>query len=223
MEKHNVEILNIQWLNHNVLKVVTNKPENYMFEPGQATEIAINTPDWKNKTRPFTFTNLPNDENLEFTIKIYPEHKGVTERLANLKKGDELILRNTFGAIKFKDKGTFIAGGAGVTPFLSIFRHLDKIGNITGNALLFANKTEKDIFLKDEFENLLGRKYVNILSEEETDKYLYGHIDQDFLTTTIKDYTQYFYVCGPPEMTNKVVDNLVSLGADKTKIIIEDY
>ena len=52
------------------------------------------------------------------------------------KKDDELILHDVFGAIAYKGEGIFIAGGAGVTPFICIFRYLQskkKIGTKYGN------------------------------------------------------------------------------------------
>lgn len=223
MSKSVVKIKSLKSINYNVLQLVTEKPADYSFELGQATEISINQDDWKDKKRPFTFTNLPTDNDLQFTIKIYPSHDGVTEQLSQLKVGDELILRDVFGTIKFKGKGTFLAGGAGVTPFIAIFKWLDYNDKINEASLIFANKKEKDIFLKTKFENLLGRRFMNILSEENTNDYPTARIDKDFLKSTVTDFTQYFYVCGPPEMTDTVVEDLRILGAEDDKIIIEDY
>ncbi|MCK7517280.1 MAG: hypothetical protein MZV64_05925 [Ignavibacteriales bacterium] len=47
-----------------------------------------------------------------------------------LKKDNELILHDVFGAINYKGEGVFIAGGAGVTPFISIFRYLQSKNEI---------------------------------------------------------------------------------------------
>ena len=44
--------------------------------------------------------------------------------ISKLKPGDDLIIRDVWGAISYKGEGVFIAGGAGVTPFISIFRDL---------------------------------------------------------------------------------------------------
>ena len=98
--------------------------------------------------RPFTFTCLPDDDYLEFTIKTYPSHKGVTNELLQLKQNDELILHDVFGAIAYKGEGVFIAGGAGVTPFISIFRFLRSKNEVGGNKLIFANKAKADIILE---------------------------------------------------------------------------
>src|SRR6056297_106073 len=116
MKSNTVKIKSIKLINYNVLRIVTEKPNEYSFEPGQATEVSINQANWKDEKRPFTFTNLPTEDVLEFTIKVYPEHDGVTEKLTELGVGDELIVGDVFGAIKFKGKGVFLAGGSGVTP-----------------------------------------------------------------------------------------------------------
>jgi len=57
--------------------------------------------------------------------KIYNDRNGLTKMLGKANKETELILHDVFGAIQYKGQGVFIAGGAGVTPFISIFRSLN--------------------------------------------------------------------------------------------------
>src|SRR6188472_2731611 len=148
MESHIVKIKSIGKVTHDVVRIVLEKPAGYTFTSGQATEVAINKEKWKEEKRPFTFTCLPEDDYLEFTIKTYPSHKGVTNELLLLKQEDELILHDIFGAIAYKGEGVFIAGGAGVTPFISILRFLRSRNELGGNKLIFANKRKEDIILK---------------------------------------------------------------------------
>ncbi len=166
MEEFAVKIIDVEPVTHDVKRFRVEKPAGYSFIPGQATEVSINTRSLKNEKRPFTFTCLNSDPYLEFTIKIYPSHNGITAELGKLKKGDTLIIRDVWGAISYQGKGVFIAGGAGVTPFISIFRHLRQKGETAGNKLIFANKTRADIILEKEFSTLLGKAFVNILSGE---------------------------------------------------------
>jgi ferredoxin-NADP reductase len=174
MEEHIVKIISIEQLTHDVKRFQIEKPVGYSFIPGQATEVSINTPEFKNEKRPFTFTCLNSDPYLEFTIKIYPSHNGITNELGKLKPGDELIIRDVWGAITYKGKGVFIAGGAGVTPFIAIIRELQVKNEISGNKLLFANKTQADIILEYEFRKLFGDAFINILSDEKAEEYYYG-------------------------------------------------
>lgn len=218
-----VKIESISFVTHNVLRIKTEKPTNFKFVPGQATEISINKGVWQNEKRPFTFTCLPEDNYLEFTIKTYPSRKGVTNELLKLKKDDELILHDVFGAIHYKGEGVFIAGGAGVTPFIAIFRDLHSKNKIAGNKLIFSNKTKDDIILKEEFENLLGKNFINILSEEKSDDYPYGHISENFLKANISDYKKYFYLCGPPPMMEAVEKQLTGLKVERNLLIEEEF
>lgn len=221
MEKYIVKIKSINKVTHDVIRIVTEKPAGYQFTPGQATEIAINKDGWKEERRPFTFTCLPSDDYLEFTTKTYPSHKGVTNELLQLKVNDELILHDVFGAISYKGEGVFIAGGAGVTPFISIFRHLQQKNEIGKNVLVFANKTKADIILEKEFTDLLGHAFINILSDEKLDGYHYGRINEDFLKANITDFKQQFYVCGPPPMMDAILKQLAKLGVGKNALTVE--
>ena len=223
MEQHIVKIKSVQHITHDVLQIVTEKPQKYNFTPGQATEVAINKKEWKNEKRPFTFTCLPDNDYLEFTIKTYPLRKSVTNELLQLKKDDELILHEVFGAISYKGEGVFIAGGAGVTPFISIFRYLQSKNEVGDSKLIFANKTKEDIILEQEFKKLLGNNFINILSEQKADGYEYGQITVDFLQDNFGGINQYFYLCGPPPMMDFVERQLQNLNVDEKHIIKEEF
>ena len=223
MQQYPVRIRSIAIITHDVLQITTEKPKDYSFVPGQATEVSINKSGWENKNRPFTFTCLPDDDHLEFTIKTYPAHKGVTNELLQLKKDDELLLHAVFGAIAYEGEGVFIAGGAGVTPFISIFRHLHRKNETGNNKLIFANKTRTDIILEEEFTKLLGKNFVNILSDEKVDGYANGLITEDFLKANINTTDGPIYVCGPPPMMEAIEKHLYDLQIKEKRIIKEAF
>lgn len=220
---YTVAIKDIQQVTHDVKEFTVERPEGYEFEPGQATELSIDKDGWRDEKRPFTFTCLEDDPNLEFVIKIYPEHDGVTEQIGKLEVGDSFIIGDAWGTIQYKGPGTFLAGGAGVTPFIAILRDLHERGKIDGNRLIFSNKTEKDIILKEEFREMLGDQFLNTLTEvEESDEYLTEFIDKDFIKEHIDDYDQNFYVCGPPMFVTDISTYLQELGADTDGIVFEE-
>lgn len=223
MKPITVKVKSIQHLTHDVLQIVTEKPAHFKFTPGQATEISINKERWQNETRPFTFTCLPDSDFLEFTIKTYPSHKGVTNEILKLRINEELILHDVFGAITYKSEGVFIAGGAGVTPFISIFRHLQSKNKIGDNKLIFANKTKDDIILEQEFKNTLGKNFINILSDEKADGYAHGLITEGFLKPYIGKSTKNVYICGPPPMMEALEKQLENLNIDKKLIVKEEF
>jgi len=222
-EEHVVKILETEFVTHNVKRFKVSKPASYTYKPGQATDVVINLPEWKEERRPFTFTSLNEWDHLEFTIKIYSDHNGVTNKLGTLHAGDELILHDIWGAIHYKGEGTFIAGGAGVTPFIAIFRQLQKDGKISNNKLIFSNRTSKDIILKEEFEKMLGANFINTITQEKTEKYDNRKIDESYLKEKIKDFSQYFYICGPDAMIESIKTELLNIGANEDKIVIEQF
>ncbi len=219
---HKITLRKIELVTHNVLRLTTDKPEGYLFTPGQATEMAIDKEGYKNEKRPFTFTSLPDDNELEFTIKMYPSHNGVTEKLGTLKVGDKLIIGDPWGAINYKGPGTFIAGGAGITPFIAILKNLNTKGNKEKNTLLFANKAEQDIIYKGNLESWLGDDVSFVLSDEKKKEYDQGHIDKAYLTTKNVDISKYVYLCGPPPMMDAITAALYALGLPKSHLITEE-
>lgn len=218
-----VKIITIEHLTHDVLKIVAEKPATISYQPGQAVDISINKPKWEQELRAFTFTSLPADEHIEFTIKTYPAHNGVTQQLLLLNIGDELLVHDVFGDIAYKGEGIFIAGGAGVTPFIAILKQLEKENKIGNNKLIFANKTKSDIILEDKFRQLLGDNFINILSDEKVANYEHGYISIDLMKQKITEHTQYFYLCGPEPMMQAVERHLSSLGITDSFIVKEAF
>lgn len=220
---HKITIQEIGFITHNVLQIQTERPAGYSFDPGQACELAIDQPEWKEEKRPFTFTGLPDDGYLQFTIKVYPDHDGVTDQLQTLEQGDTLLISDAWGAIAYKGPGVFLAGGAGVTPFIAILKDLAGKGKLDGNKLIFGNKREKDIILKSDFEKWLGKKFINIFSEERSSNHTHGVIDKQYIKDQVADLDKKFYVCGPPPMMDSVVNALKELNVSKENIITEDF
>lgn len=223
MEQYIVKIKSLDKVTHNTLRIITEKPLGYTFIPGQGTKVIINKSGWENKKRPFTFTCLPENNYLEFTIKTYPFRNGFTNQLLELKKDDELILHDPFGSIVYKGEGLFIAGGAGITPFISILRDLLSKNQLGNNKLIFANKTKADIILEEEFKKMLGNNFINILSDEKVEGYANGLITEDFIKANSEGIKKLFYVCGPPAMIKAVEKQLANLHVPEKSIVKETF
>ncbi len=216
-----VKILDIQPVTHDVKYFRIEKPAGYQFIPGQATDVSINKPGLEKELRPFTFTALSNQPYLEFTIKRYEAHHGVTDKLHQLQPGDELIIHDVWGATEYKGPGYFIAGGAGITPFIAILRQLNIDKATVGNTLFFSNKTAADIIYKDELKSILGQEAIFVLTKEAYPNYTKGYIDEAFLKTHISDFTKHFYICGPDKMMTDLVQLLEKLGAKADRVVFE--
>ncbi|MBC2840534.1 flavodoxin reductase [Robiginitalea sp. SC105] len=220
---HTITIRKIEPVTHDVLRIVADKPAGYAFEPGQATELSIKKEGIPEEKRPFTFTSLPGDTELEFTIKMYPSHDGMTENLGELETGDSLAIGDSWGAIKYDGPGAFIAGGAGITPFIAILKDLKRQGKLAGHKLFFGNKSERDIIYQKNLRAWLGDDFYNILSEEDHPDFPQGYINREFLSEKNLDAGagKKVYLCGPPAMMDAVEADLFAMGISRSQLVME--
>lgn len=218
---YTVTLLRSGCVTHDVLRLTTTRPEEFDFEPGQGVRLKLTKAGWEKKGRPFTPTSLRDDGVLEFTIKIYDDHDGVTRQIRSLQPGDTLQISSPFGTITYQGPGAFIAGGAGITPFLAHLRTLARDGKLAGHKLLFSNRTPADVIEEHELRHYLGDQCVLTCTRESRPGYLNRRIDQDFLLEHITDFDQHFYVCGPRAFTREINETLQALGAKPESLVCE--
>ena len=218
---HTVTLLLSQFVTHDVKHFIVSKPDGFSIVPGQGVELAINQPGLSERGRPFTPTGLAADRALEFTIKDYPEHAGVTQALHRLLPGAELLMSEPFGTIHYRGPGVFIAGGAGITPFLAILRNLARKGEIGGQTLMFSNKAPRDVICEKELRHLLGDRCVLTCTGSDAPGYEHRRIDRAFLEEKIQNFDQRFYVCGPPAFMDAVNGALTNFGVRAENLVFE--
>jgi ferredoxin-NADP reductase len=216
-----VTLLMRELVTHDVQRLIVTRPDGFSFKPGQGVELAIDVPDWKDQGRTFTPTSLNEDRVLEFTIKRYPEHEGVTQALHRLRPGATLLMSKPFGTIRYAGPGVFIAGGAGVTPFIAILRDLAAKEKLSHQGMIFSNKTPADIICEKELRHAFGDKLVLTCTKSDTPGYANRRIDKGFITEHIEDFDQHFYVCGPPGFMEAVTGALQALGAEADTLVFE--
>lgn len=218
---HDLVLKEISPATHDTHHLVFDRPDGFEFSPGQGVELRLDKDEWRKKGRPFTPVSLPDEPTLEFVIKSYPAHHGVTEQIGKLQPGDKVTMVGPFGAISDQGPGVFIAGGAGVTPMIAILRkRLAEHGTLEGSTLVFANKTEADIIWRDKFEAMKGLTTAFVVDEPG------ASVPQQRLT---QDYLKQFvavdsrcYLCGPPPMMAAVRTALHDLGVKDDQIVEEE-
>ncbi len=202
------------------------------FTPGQYCLVSIlDSKKHKNISKPFTYSSSPTKRYVELTVK---RMGNFTTAIHNLKKGDRLLLDGPRGnSLNFdetvKEDVVFIAGGSGITPFMSSLRYAvenDLKNNIT---LLFSNRTKKDIIFEEELEtinNKNGFNVVNTLSDDWSKDWggETGMINSEMIKKYIdKPPRKVWYICGPPPMIDSMVDILNELGVNEEKVKYESW
>lgn len=218
---HRVTLLQTVQLTPDTKSYVFTRPDGYTFTPGQATDLALTDPEWADEQRPFTFTGHPNARVLSFVIKSYFDHDGVTKQLWSLDPGDEVEIGAPWGAFKTAGPGVFVAGGAGITPFIPIIDALARSDDLSGSKLIFANHRFRDIILRDHFEGYQGLE-CHFVTQDGEQADAAGRLDGDVLGQAIADFDGTFYVCGPPPMMESVLSFLHDKGVKDDQILQEE-
>ncbi|HSG49049.1 MAG TPA: FAD-binding oxidoreductase [Longimicrobiales bacterium] len=221
-EDRTVQILHTGFVTHDVKQFVVTRPEGFDYQPGQGVTLAVDQGEWEGKGRPFTPTGRADEPVLEFTIKAYPARDGVTDKLHELDAGARLQISDPFGTIVYRGPGTFIAAGAGVTPFLAILRQSDAPGELEGCSLLFTNKSPRDVIAEKELRHLLGDRLHLTCTRTSAPGYDHRRLDRSYLEERVEDPSGRFYVCGPPEFVEDTVQALTKMGAARDRIVLEE-
>ena len=153
---------------------------------------------------------------------------GYTKRLSQLTVGDIVLLDGPYGvftqhlSVDTSQPATFIAGGIGITPFIEhILNDTDQ--RIT---LFNANRTQEQVALRSLFKKQLGRRYIDVLSDDKDAQHVeHGYVTVELLQKYLGDSfsTQQFYICGPPAMMRLVKQSLLSSGIDESRIHTEEF
>lgn len=207
--------------------LVLTPEKKFKFKAGQFCFLRINKGKLHSR-HPFTISSSPQETDLGFTIK---KAGRFTQIASELVKGEEVIIDGPFGNFVDRDEKkdlVFIAGGVGITPFMSLIKdHVSK--NKTQNIfLLYGSKTEKDIIFKKKLDSISGNwfKKVFVLSQEEVSPVICerGRINKDIIEKYTKNISNaLFYICGPEALKNCAEEALIGLGVKRKNIIIEDF
>lgn len=204
------------------------------FKPGQFLHLALDDyrPEvqWP-ESRVFSIASSPDIKRAELAIIV--SVKGpFTERMYDtLEEGDECWLKLPYGEFFFPDDKplVLIAGGVGVTPYLSLLNSM--LENIERNQpaqdvhLYYGIRSPEYYLINDLLEKcehtLPGfRKSIYCENSSTFDKC--GYIDAGSVYMNApKDAL--FYISGPLAMIMALKKDLLSLGIDASRIIIDDW
>lgn len=206
------------------------KPEKpFSFKAGQFCFLRLNK-DKLYARHPFTVSSAPEEYELKFTAKLTGRF---TKALSELKIGEEVIIDGPYGIFNIEDDSKdliFMAGGVGITPFMSIIADRLKTGKTQNIILLYGSRTKQDIIYRQELDNIKKDwfKKTYILSHErvlaETPDYEIGYIREEIIKKYAGDmHNSLFYICGPELMKDSLLEILNKLGVKKRDIMIEDF
>lgn len=196
--------------------------------PGQFVFASI-TVGRRREEHPFTIASAPRPDGcMEVTVK---ESGDFTREIGAVAVGSTVHVEGPFGRFSYclHDPAAcvFIAGGVGITPIMSMIRHMRDTNDTRPTALIFGNKTERDIIFRDELALLPPHvKVTHILSHPGADSaYPSGHVTAGVIRAFAGDLLAAadVYVCGPPPMMANVLAALRSLGVTRSRVHYERF
>lgn len=206
------------------------------FQPGQYAMLMIFDRDGKlMEEHPFSIASSPSQKRLlQFGIKMMGRF---TRRLAELKKDDEIYILGPFGNFIFdseKHKGAvFIAGGVGITPFMSTFRYAFDNNLQNKLTLLCSARTiESALYFKEikqlEEQNKNFKAYFAITDKDVSADILRTKkcfIDLKMIWEAIgyDASDKSFFVCGPPGFMGAMTSCLRGMGVSEDRILTEKF
>ncbi|MCP9753037.1 1,2-phenylacetyl-CoA epoxidase subunit PaaE [Ferruginibacter sp. HRS2-29] len=217
-------------------EVPENLQEQFLYREGQNITIrkSINGEELR---RSYSICTAPHENELKVAIKKVDGGLFSSFANENLEAGDTLEIMPPSGKFNAKsavtDKGNYlaIAAGSGITPVISIIKHILKSNDDSSFTLIYGNKTRGSIIFFEELEGLKNKfmerfNFINILSRERTDADInYGRIDEEKLSALshLVPFSSFndIYICGPEKMIFASENFLKQKGIDKSRIHFE--
>lgn len=184
-------------------------------------------------TRSYTPTSNNIDRGcIELVIKCYPDGLLSGKYLAGLTVGDEVEFRGPKGSIRYTKglcrKIGIVAGGTGITPMYQLIRAICKNDTDTTDvSLIYANRSESDILLRDQLE-WFARQYPKdfklwylLDSAPEGWTYGTGYADRAVLTAQLPapSLDTKMMLCKPPGMVNATKKNSIAMGIERPGVV----
>jgi ferredoxin-NADP reductase len=213
------------------------KPAGFQFKAGQYVDISLINPpetDSEGDVRSFSIASAPYEDRLLVVTRM---RKSAFKRvLAILPLGTEVKLEGPMGSFTLHENrvkaAVFLAGGIGITPFLSMLRQAAEEKLPERLYLFYSNRRPKDAaFLED--LKILSRLNANFIfipsmSEMEQSKLDWpnerGFIDREMLLRHMDGLKgPIYYVAGPPAMVAAMRGMLTNAGVEEDDIRAEEF
>ncbi len=221
--------------------LLTIKPDDsgqsISFTSGQYAAISFYSESGRpTVARCFSIVSSPLDtEKLQFSMRTSGRY---TKAIKNLRPGDNVKVMGPFGGFVFDSAedqdALFLAGGIGITPFISIIRYLTQIKSPNKITLVYSCRQQDDIPFLNELIELEKQnpnfKVAFVISEGSTDtltgqRVAKGRITPELIDNVVRDGydTKTFYICGPSAFMGGMTKILHSRGVKSFQIVTEAF
>ena len=184
------------------------------FLPGQFMFVQLLRNGKLSSAHPFTISNSPTREKLSITPKKLGDF---TLSVKDTRVGDKAFIDAPYGVFSFlnyrHEELVFIAGGIGITPFISMLRYIRDEMSEQKVTLFWSNRNENYLCFRDELEELESEldnfRLIIIMTDQPDWEGEKGHLNGAMIQGHLESLdNKEFFVCGPPDMTAAMIFEL---------------
>jgi len=198
-------------------------------QPGQFMFLQLVQNDRISEPHPFTISSSPGSSSLSVTVKSVGDF---TRTLPGMRTPGRAFVDAPFGTFSYQNHDAedlvFIAGGIGITPFLSMLRDMRDRRLHKRVTLFWGNKRDEDIICRKELDEMVsknpGLEIIHVLSRQEDWQGEKGHINTDMLGRYKPRLPgAKCFICGPPTFLKDIRKALQALGVPRKQIYWERF
>lgn len=196
------------------------KEKPITFLPGQFAFVKIDSDGVLGQSHPFSISSTPSQTQVRFSIKQLGDY---TSALSQAKVGQSVKIDAPYGSFSNKvvksNRQVWVAGGIGVTPFLSMAASVDGSQQID---MYYSVKESKEAVYLKELQAIEAKNNNFRINLVDTTKS--GYLTADKILTNIEDIdTTAFMICGPPSMMKSIRQQLKVKGVKNRSIHTEEF
>lgn len=197
-------------------------------QPGQFMRVQLTLKNKLQPSHPFTIASSPTQKQMSITVKAVGDF---TRQIKDVKPGSRAFIDAPYGAFSFLNHDAenlvFIAGGIGITPFMSMLRYIRDRQLDRKVTLIWGNKSEQDIAFKEELDEMsktMSLRVVHVMSAQADWPGEKGYLDEARLKRLLAGIENpQVFVCGPPVMMTMVIAALRKIGVPGGRIHSERF
>jgi ferredoxin-NADP reductase len=212
------------------------KPIGFSYRAGQAVDLAmplLSEPDTEGNMRTLSLVSSPEEKVLTVATRL--RDTPVKRALATLPYGEAVSIGAPYGRLSLPDEPeghmVFVAGGIGITPFVSMLRHVRETAARHVITLFYSNRTPREAAFLTELQELATTlptvTLVAIMTRPQPEVAWSGEqsrISGDLLNRYLGSLTGHrFFVAGPTGLVQAVRADLQDKGVPRAQIQFEQF
>ncbi len=225
VKRYTYELVEVNRINQSVAELVL-KPKGIAmhFTAGQFAFVSFEGAGVDTEPHPFSFSNAHNGPYVRFTIKALGDDTKQFQEA--LQPGTIAYLEGPYGRFYYKTTPNrtqvWIAGGIGITPFLSMARSFSGNDNYDIRFFYGTESLDEAVFL-NEFLDITRTLPANFHTSVVA-KNISGFVTIEMLKNSLGELSIFdYFICGPPGMMHALRTSLQQEGVPQEQIHAEDF